>query len=379
MAKRDYYEVLGINKGATEDEIKRAYRKMAKKYHPDVNKEPGAEEKFKEVNEAYEVLGDAEKRAAYDRYGFSGVDPNGFTGQGGFSGFGSADDLNDIFSSFMGNMGGFGFNFGGSRSQRANQPTKGENRYIRIEIDLLDAVHGVEKTLTLDVDKRCERCHGTGAYSDSDVRTCPTCHGSGRVTRTTRTMLGMMQQVVECPDCHGTGKIIDKKCPDCKGEGYIHTREDVEVKIPAGIASGQQVRLAGYGERGYNGGPNGDLYVEIIVRPHKYFTRVGNDVHIKVPVSIVDAVLGTKIDVPTVYGDVELTIPAGTQPNQQLRMREYGIKELRSNAKGDQIVEVEVTIPKKLSREEKEIFEKLRATSKDKKESVFDKFKKSFK
>lgn len=378
MAKRDYYEVLGINKGASEDEIKRAYRKMAKKYHPDVNKEPGAEEKFKEVNEAYEVLGDPEKKAAYDRYGFAGVDPNGFASQGGFGGFAS-DDLNDIFSSFMGNMGGFGFDFTGNRrSSRASQPTKGENRYIRIEIDFLDAIHGVERPLTIDVDKRCERCHGTGAYSDSDIRTCPTCHGTGRITRTTRTMLGMMQQVTECPDCHGTGKVIDKKCPDCHGDGYIHKREDIDIKIPAGIASGQQVRIAGYGEKGYNGGPNGDLYVEVIVRPHKYFTRVGNDIHIKVPVSVVDAVLGTKVDIPTVYGDVELNIPAGTQPNQQLRMRGYGVKELRSNNKGDQIVEVEVNIPKKLSREEREVFERLRS-NKDKKESVFDRFKKNFK
>ena len=380
MAKRDYYEVLGIDKSASEDDIKKAYRKMAKKYHPDVNKDPGAEEKFKEVNEAYEVLGDAEKKAAYDRYGFAGVDPNGFAGAGGgFSGFGSADDLNDIFSSFMGNMGGFGFDFGGSsRRSSRTQAMKGDNRYLRMEIDFLDAIHGTERVVTIDVDKRCERCHGTGAYSDSDIRTCPTCHGTGRVTRTSRTAFGMMQQVVECPDCHGTGKIIDKKCPDCHGDGYVHKREDIEIKIPEGISSGQQVRVQGYGERGYNGGPNGDLYVEITVRPHRYFTRSGNDIHIKVPISAIDATLGTKVDVPTVYGDVEMTIPAGTQPGQQLRMRGYGAKDVRSGSKGDQIVEIEVNIPKKLSRDEKELYERLRK-DKDKKESVFERFKKNFK
>ena len=379
MAKRDYYEVLGLNKGASEDDIKKAYRKMAKKYHPDVNKAADAEEKFKEVNEAYEVLSDSDKRAAYDRYGFAGVDNNGYGGAGGFSGFGSADDLNDIFSSFMGGMGGFGFNFGGSSRQSSRaQATRGNNRYLRMDIDFLDAVHGVERIITIEVDKRCDRCQGTGAYSDDDVRTCPTCRGSGRVTRTSRTAFGMMQHVVDCPDCHGTGKIIDKKCPDCGGEGYIHKKEELEIKIPAGIASGQQVRISGYGERGYNGGPNGDLFVEINVRPHKYFTRVGNDIHIKVPISAIDATLGCTIDVPTVYGDVELNIPAGTQPGQQLRMRGYGVTNARGQDQGSQIVEVEVNIPKRLSKEERELYERLRG-HKDKKESVFEKFKRNFK
>ena len=381
MAKRDYYEVLGLSKGASEDEIKKAYRKLAKKYHPDVNKEPGAEEKFKEINEAYEVLSDAQKKAAYDRYGFAGTDSNsGFNAGGfsGFGGFGGMDDLNDIFSSFMGGgFGGFG-GFGSSRTSSRNQSVKGENRYMSLNIDFLDAIHGVERVINVDVDKRCERCHGTGAYSDSDVRTCPTCQGSGRVTRSARTAFGMMQQVVECPDCHGTGKIIDKKCPDCNGEGYVHKREEVEIKIPSGIQSGQQVRVAGYGERGYNGGPNGDLYIEINVMPHKYFTRDGNNIYIKVPISSLDATLGCKVDVPTVYGDVELNIPAGTQPNQQFRLKGYGCKDLRSSRVGDQFVEIEVTIPKKLSKEERDLYNQL-ANRTEKKESVFEKFKRNFK
>lgn len=379
MAKRDYYEVLGLKKTATEEDIKKAYRKLAKKYHPDVNKEAGAEEKFKEINEAYEILSDEQKRAAYDRYGFAGTDPNtGFGSSGfgssGFGGFGGMDDLSDIFSSFMG--GGFG-GFSSSRSSRS-QSVKGDNRYMSMNIDFLDAVHGVERTVTIDVDKRCERCHGTGAFSDSDIRTCPHCNGSGKTTRTVRTAFGMMQQVAECPECHGTGKIVDKKCPDCHGEGYIHKREEVEIKIPSGIQSGQQVRVAGYGERGYNGGPNGDLYIEINVLPHKYFTREGNNIYIKVPISSLDATLGCKVDVPTVNGDVELNIPSGTQPNQQFRLKGYGCKDLRSGRIGDQFVEIEVTIPKKLSKEERDLYAQL-ANRTEKRESVFERFKKNFK
>lgn len=376
--KRDYYEVLGISKGASDDEIKRAYRKLAKKYHPDVNKEADAEEKFKEVNEAYEVLSDAQKRATYDQFGHAGMDGAGF-GQGFSGGFGgmNMDDLGDIFSSFMG--GGFGgFGFGDTRSSRRNNgPMKGDHRYMSMEIDFLDAIHGVDKIVNITYDKKCEHCGGSGAASSADIETCPTCGGRGRVLRQTRTAFGIMQSEGVCPDCNGTGKHIKKRCPHCNGEGYTSVKEQIEVSIPAGIQSGQQVRVQGYGERGVNDGPNGDLYIEVRVRPHKHFVRDGNNIYVTVPISAVDATLGTKIDVPTVNGDVELTIPAGTQPNQQLRIRGYGAKDLRTGVVGDQYVEVKVEIPKKLSREEKELYEKL--STKDKKESVFEKFKKSFK
>ena len=375
--KRDYYEVLGISKGASEDEIKKAYRKLAKQYHPDINKSPDAETKFKEINEAYEVLSDSQKRATYDQFGFAGMDGTGFGGSG-FGGFGgmNMDDLGDIFSSFMGGMGGgfSGFNFGG-RSSRRNGPMKGENRYMSMDIDFLDAVHGVKKTINISVDKKCEHCDGTGAESKADIETCPTCHGSGVTMRQSRTPFGVVQQQGVCPDCNGTGKRIKKKCPHCGGTGYKNVREQVEVNIPAGISTGQQVRIQNYGERGENGGPNGDLYIEIRVKPHKFFIREDNDIYIKVPISSIDATLGTTIDVPTPYGDVELTIPAGTQPNSRLRLKGYGVKDLRSNNKGDQYVEIEVNIPKKLSKEEKELYEKLA----QKKESIFDKFKKNFK
>ena len=375
--KRDYYEVLGLSKGASDDEIKKAFRKLAKQYHPDINKAPDAEAKFKEINEAYEVLSDPQKRQTYDQFGFAGMDGN-FSGSG-FGGFGgmNMDDLGDIFSSFMGGMGsGFGgFGGFGSRSSRRNGPMKGENRYMSMDIDFLDAINGVTKTIAITVDKKCQHCDGTGAASKADIETCPSCHGSGVTMRQTRTPFGVMQSQGVCPDCGGTGKHIKKKCTHCNGTGYNSVKEQVEVKIPAGISSGQQIRVQGYGERGENGGPNGDLYIEIRVRPHKYFVRDDNDIYIKVPITSVEATLGTTIDVPTPYGDVELTIPAGTQPNSKLRIKGYGVKDLRSNQKGNMYVEVEVTIPKRLSREEKELYEQLST----KKENIFEKFKKSFK
>lgn len=375
--KRDYYEVLGLSKGASEDDIKKAYRKLAKQYHPDINKSPDAETKFKEINEAYEVLSDSQKRATYDQFGFAGMDGANFGGQG-FGGFGgmNMDDLGDIFSSFMGGMGGgfSGFNFGGRGSRRTG-PMKGENRYMSMDIDFLEAVHGVNKTISISVDKKCEHCDGTGAQSKSDIETCPTCHGSGVTMRQSRTPFGVIQQQGVCPDCNGTGKHIKKVCPHCGGSGYNNVKEKVEVSIPAGISSGQQVRVQGYGERGENGGPNGDLYIEIRVKAHKYFVRDDNDIYIKVPISSVDATLGTTIEVPTPYGDVELKVPAGSQPNSKLRIKGYGIKNLRSSSKGDMYVELEVNIPTKLSKEEKELYEKLS----EKKESIFDKFKKNFK
>lgn len=375
MAKRDYYEVLGLSKGASEDEIKKAYRKLAKKYHPDVNKDKDAEEKFKEINEAYEVLSDPNKKASYDQFGFAGMDgASGFGGFDGFSGgFSSMDDLNDIFSSVFGSSSFSGF--GRSTRRNNNAAMKGESQYMRMDIDFLDAVHGVDKTISLNVDKKCDHCNGLGAASPSDIKTCPTCNGTGRTIRQMRTPFGIMEQASTCQDCNGTGKKITKKCPHCNGEGYKRIKEEVDVTIPAGINSGQQVRLQGYGERGINGGPNGDLYIEINVRPHKVFRRDGSNINVKIPISAIDATLGTKVDVPTCYGDVELTIPAGTQPGQIMRMKGYGVKNLRTNQTGDQMVEIEVQIPTKLTKEEKDLYQKL-ANRNNKKSSVFDRFKK---
>lgn len=366
MAKRDYYEVLGVAKGASDQEIKKAYRQLAKKYHPDVNKEAGADAKFKEVQEAYEVLSDSSKRGQYDQFGHAAFDQNGgFGGGGGFDGF------EDIFSSFFG--GGFG---GSSRRSNPNAPRKGQDQFMTMQIDFLEAVFGVEKTVTLNVDEECHVCHGSGAHSKEDVSTCGRCNGSGKTVTQQRTPFGVFQSESSCPDCNGTGKKITKKCAHCHGRGYERKRVNVDIKIPAGIASGQQMRVTGKGERGLNGGPNGDLFVEISVRPHKHYRREGNNIHITIPLSVVDATLGADIEVPTVHGDVVLNIPAGTQPNTKFRLREKGITDLRTGRLGDQYVEVKIEVPTKLSRKDREVFESLREKKGD---SVFDRFKKAFK
>lgn len=363
--KRDFYEVLGISKSASEAEIKRAYRKLAKQYHPDVNKDPGAEEKFKEIQEAYEILGDSTKRTQYDQFGHAAFDQNG--GAGGFGGFGGMDD---IFSQFFG--GGFG------QSQRnANAPRRGNDRFMSMRIDFMEAVFGTEKTVKLNVEEECHACHGSGAHSSKDIHTCSRCHGSGRVNTQQRTPFGIFESQSTCPDCSGTGKTISKFCTECHGKGFTSKQVDVDIQIPAGIVTGQQLRVSGKGERGVNSGGYGDLYVEIVVTPHKFFTREGNDIHILIPISVVDATLGTTIDVPTVSGDVSLNIPAGTQPNTKFRLRQKGVKDLRSSRYGDQYVEVKIEIPKKLSKSERETYERLRDN--DSSESPFQRFKNAFK
>ncbi|MDF9823659.1 molecular chaperone DnaJ [Breznakia sp. PF5-3] len=370
MAKRDYYEILGLAKDANEQDIKKAYRKMAKKYHPDVNDGKDAEEKFKEVNEAYEVLSDPQKKATYDQFGHAGLDgAQGFGGGGqGFSDFGGFED---IFGSFFG--GGFG---GSTRSSAQTGPRKGEDRFMQMRVDFLDAIFGKSEEISIEVDEQCSECLGSGAKSKDDVQSCETCHGSGRVVSQQRTAFGVFQSESVCPTCHGTGKTIKNKCPKCHGSGHEHKRIKLDIKIPAGIQSGQQIRISGKGEKGYNGGPNGDLYIEVLVAPHKSFVREGNDIRINVPISSIDATLGTQLDIPTVYGDVSLKIPAGTQNGTKFRLKGKGVKSTRGH-QGDQYVEVKVEIPKKLSKQEKELYAKLRDASKN--DSPFEKFKKAFK
>ena len=373
MAKRDYYEVLGISKSATEQEIKKAYRSLAKKYHPDVNKEPDAADKFKEVQEAYDVLSDAQKKATYDQFGHAGMDGAAGFGGADFSGFGGFED---IFGSFFGGMGGMG----GSGYRRQNTgPQKGQDRFMQMRIDFMDAIFGKSEEITIDVEETCSECLGSGAKTKSDVQVCPTCNGTGHVLSQQRTAFGVFQTQSVCPNCRGTGKIIKTPCPKCKGKGFEKKRIKVEVKIPAGIQTGQQLRISGKGERGVNGGPNGDLYIEILVNRHEYFIRDGKDISIYVPLSALDATLGCTIDVPTVYGDVELRIPAGTQHAQKFRLRGKGVKNARTGQDGDQYVIVELQIPKSLSKEETELYEKLRKIEKKQKKSVFERFKEAFK
>ncbi len=379
--KRDYYDVLGINKSASDDEIKKAYRSMAKKYHPDINKAPDAEAKFKEVQEAYDVLSDSKKKQLYDQYGFAGVDPQaagangGSGGFGGFGGFGQGGfgdiDLGDIFSSFFGG--------GPSRQTRRNGPAKGNDKFLSLKIDFMDSVNGKVIPISVMVDEPCEHCHGSGAESPSDIVTCPRCGGSGVVSATQNTPFGAIRTQTVCPECRGAGKSIRTRCHECGGSGYNRKRVNVDVKIPAGIASGQQIRIPNKGERGINGGPNGDLYVEIVVLSHNTFKREGRDIHIDVPISFANAALGCDVDIPTVYGDVTLTIPAGVQEEQILRIKGKGFKDLRSDNYGDQFVHIKIKTPTRLSKEEKELYTRLKEIEDGSKNSIFNKFKSAFK
>ena len=348
--KRDYYEVLGVSKSATPDEIKKAYRKLAMKYHPDRNHEPGAEDKFKEINEAYEVLSDEKKRATYDQFGHAGMD--GAFGQGGgFSGgFTDFGDLGDIFGSFFG--GGFG---GGGSRRSSNQPRQGQDRYMQMRIDFMDSIFGKTETISLDVDETCKHCNGSGAESPSDVQTCPTCHGSGYVMSQQRTPFGVIQQQSVCPDCHGTGKIIKDKCPDCRGTGYIARKRKIQVTIPAGIDNGQSVRIREKGEPGVNGGPRGDLLVEVVVSRHPIFQRQDMNIYSTAPVTFAQAALGGEIRINTVDGDVLYEVKPGTQTDTKIRLKGKGVPSLRNKGvRGDQYVTLVVQTPTGLNNEAKE-------------------------
>lgn len=373
--QRDLYEVLGLSKSATDDEIKKAYRKLAKQYHPDINKEKGAEDKFKEVQHAYDILSDTEKRQLYDQYGHAGIDPQaqgGPGGFGGFGGFGGAEgvDLGDIFGSFFG---------GGRTRQQPRGPRKGDDVMQAFDIEFMDSINGLKTEIRVGVDEQCSHCKGSGAENPSDVHTCNRCNGRGVVDAVQNTILGQMRTQTTCPSCQGKGKTVSNRCTKCGGDGYTHVTSRVELNIPAGINSGQQLRVSGKGERGVNGGPNGDLYIEVRVRPHKEFKRQGNDIHLTVPVTFVDATLGTTVDVPTVYGDVSLNIPEGTQPATVLRLREKGVKDIRTGTPGDQYVHIDVKTPSRISKDERDLYQKLRDLEKKSTESLFDKFKKTFK
>ena len=371
--KRDYYEVLGVSQSASKDELKRAYRKLAKQYHPDVNKSEDAEEKFKEVQEAYEVLSDDNKKAAYARYGHSAFEHNqgGFGGgPGGFGGFEDVD-LGDIFSSFFGG--------GGRTSSRRTGPRQGQDRYMQLTIDFMDAINGKEVEIKINFDEQCSSCHGNGAKTPSDVVTCSTCGGSGATRVQQRTPFGVIESQAVCPTCDGSGKSIKEKCSSCHGKGYQNKNTIVKLKIPVGIATGQQLRVSQKGHRGSNGGVNGDLFVEINIKSHSHFVRDGRNINISVPISAVDASLGCEIDVPTVYGDVSLKVPEGTQHGTLFRLKGKGVKDLRSDNYGDQIVKVDVKVPTKLSKDERELYRKLKTCEANKDNSFFSNFKKAFK
>lgn len=375
--KRDYYEVLGVKKNASKDEIKSAYRKLAKTYHPD-NKETGNEAKFKEVQEAYDILYDDNKRATYDQFGHAafeqaGGNPGGnpFEGFGGFGGDGSSI-FDDVINSFFG---------GGRRqSQTRNGPRRGNDRLVTMNIDFMDAINGGTYTISLNVDETCPSCNGNGSKNGNSIKSCTQCGGRGYVRAQRRTMFGMMESQEACPVCGGLGKVITDKCPDCGGKGFNRKKKDIDVKVPAGINAGQQIIVPGYGERGGNGGSNGDLVVEINIKPHPIFQRDGNDIHIQLPIDYVDAVLGTKVTIPTVYGEGELTIPSGTQPGQVLKLKGQGVKDARTGKTGDQYVHIKVVVPTSVNKDQKKILEEYKkATPKSESESFLEKVKKMFK
>ena len=375
--KRDYYEVLGVEKGAAEDQIKRAYRKLAAKYHPDVNHEADAEAKFKEINEAYEVLSDADKRARYDQFGFAGVDPNfgagggdPFGGFGGFSGFGG---FGDIFSDLFGG--------GSARSGGANRAQRGENVVVQVEVTFEEAAFGTKKEVNVSKIETCDECHGSGAAEGTQPETCPQCHGSGQV-RTTQSFMGMtMQSTAACPTCGGKGKIIKSPCSRCKGKGRIKRARKLTVDIPAGVDNGQSVRVREQGNAGANGGPNGDLMVAVRIKPHELFTREGANVYCEMPISFAQAAIGGELEVPTLDGKVRYNVPEGTQTGTTFRLRGKGIPYVGYKNRGDQYVTVVVETPTKLSKEQKELlkqFEDATAGSHPKRKSFFDKLKRNY-
>ncbi len=373
MSKRDYYEVLGISKNASEDEIKKAYRRLAKKYHPDVSSETNAEAKFKEVQEAYDILGDKTKRAQYDQFGHQAFD-----GTGGFNGggFGQTDfDFSDIFSSFFG--GGSSRFSSGSR----NKPRKGSDIQRRMVITFEESIFGKKEKKTIPIYDECHVCHGLGAESKKDIRACHQCHGTGTIIVETQTLFGRTQTRRTCPTCHGTGKEVLKKCRNCNGEGVERVNKEIEIKVPAGIETGQQIRLEGFGNKGANGGPNGDLYIIFEVKPSNTFIRQGDDIVINVPITFSQAALGTEIEVPTVYGKVLLKIPSGTQSGSKFRIKGKGAPNVRTKVKGDQHVIVSVITPTKLTLEQKRLFERLAKIEDPPKinKSFWNKIKDSFK
>lgn len=377
--KRDYYEVLGVDKNATDDDLKKAYRKLAKEYHPDLNpNDKEAEAKFKEVNEAYEVLSDSDKKARYDQFGHAGVDPSyggGASGSGGFGGFGGFGDMGDIFESFFGG-------FGGSSRSNPNAPRRGQDIRANINIDFMDACKGKKVEVRINKMETCPDCHGSGAKAGTSSNTCPDCHGTGSVKVGQRTPFGMISSTKTCSRCNGKGKIIDSPCPKCSGQGRSRTAITKEIEIPAGIDDGQTLQVRGYGDAGINGGPAGDLNITVTVRPDPIFEREGYDIHTEIPITYTQATLGDEIVVPTIDGKVKYAVPEGTQTGTIFRLRGKGVKKLNRSDRGDQYVKVNVEVPSNLTKRQKDLLKEFETSLNEKnyqkRKSFFDKIKESF-
>ena len=388
--KKDYYEVLGVNKNSTDDEIEKAYFKLARKYHPDLNRDnpKAAEEKMKEINEAYGVLKDKEKRAQYDQFGHAAFSGGGYGGGGG--GFTGNINMEDIF----GNMGGAGFGFGdifeqffgggATRARKKSGPQRGADLRYDLQITFEEAAFGKEMTIKVPRKETCEECGGTGAKKGTTPDECPDCHGTGTRQTTTRVAgFGMVTNSRPCERCHGTGQIVKNPCDHCHGEGKIHVDREINLNVPRGVDEGQRLKISGGGQAGERGGQPGDLYVYIIIKPHKIFQRNGTDVYCEIPISFVQAALGAKIDAPTIDGKVELTIPEGTQSGQVLKIRGKGIPALRGDKRGDEFVKIKVLTPKNLSSRQKKLLQEFEDGTSDsqnnpEKKSFFDKLKDLF-
>lgn len=359
MASIDLYAELGISKGASADEIKKAYKKLARQYHPDVNKEAGAEDKFKRVQKAYDILSDPQKKAQYDQFGISDDSPGGGAGGfGGFGGFGQSGDFEDIFDAF----------FGGNRSgggQRSRGPQRGDDLRYDLEISLEDAAKGLEKNIDIYHLESCGRCTGTGAQPGTDATTCGKCNGSGQIRMVQRTFLGSFSQVTTCHECSGTGKVIKHKCLVCHGEGLEKKKKSINVKIPAGVESGVRLRVSGEGNHGEKGGPAGDLYVFIEVSEHPFFERNGDDVEIVLEIPFTQFILGTEVVVPTLFGDAKLKVPSGSKAGTKFRLKGKGIPHLKGFGTGDQYIVLNAALPEKISGREKELIEELAKLRKD--------------
>lgn len=373
-AKRDLYEVLGVSRQATADEIKKAYRQLARKYHPDVNREdPNASEKFKEVSEAYEILSDPQKRAAYDRFGHDAFDPA--SGAGGFGGFGGFD-FEDLGGGF-GDLFDMIFGSGGSRNRRRTGPQRGADREVRLDLEFEDALFGLEKEISISRVEKCDQCNGSGAQPGSNVATCPTCQGSGQVRSVQSTPFGRFETVRPCNRCHGEGKIIEKPCSKCRGSGQVKKARNINVRIPAGVDTGSRIRIQGEGEQGVRGGPAGDLYIIIVVGEHPRFQRDGTTLITRLNIDFVQAALGDTIEMELPGGARhELQIPEGTQPGDVLTVRGKGVPNLHNQRQGDLKVVIQVTIPRKLSKRQKEILNSFHEEEdKHNKKGIFEKFK----
>lgn len=359
--KRDYYEILGVDRGASDADIKKAYRKLAKQYHPDVN--PGdkvAETKFKEANEAYEILSDSQKRAQYDKFGHAGTDPNGFGGFGG--GYSDIDfgNIGDIFESFFGGGSGFG------RSSKAKKgPQKGNDLKYSMDISFEEAAFGVEKEISINRTENCATCSGTGSKPGTEPATCKHCNGTGQTQYKQSTPFGQFVNIKTCDVCGGEGKIITDPCHTCSGKGRIRKNVKLKINIPAGIDDGQAISLRGEGDPGMRGGPSGDLYISIRVRPHSLFQRQGTDVICEIPITFVQAALGSELDIPTLDGKVKYTIPEGTQTGTVFKIKGKGIPFIRGNGRGDQYLKVNVEVPQRLNERQKEILREFAEQSGD--------------